>query len=383
MATETPAATHQIHFRQSPEEASLTIHFSGSWTLASGIPPVDEIKGQLSASPGTSRVGFDTKALTAWDSVFIAFVKKVLALLEAHQISIEKEGLPAGVQQLLSLSAAVPEIKESVSAGPPPSLFTRIGEIALTEWAACVDIVGFIGEATLAFLKLFSGKAGFRRIDFLRLLQECGIDALPIVSLISILVGLILAFVGVIQLKLFGAQIFVANLVGIAMAREMGGMMTAIIMAGRTGAAFAAQLGTMVVNEEIDALSTMGIPPMEFLVLPRMVALILMMPLLCVYANLMGILGGAIVGCGMFDISAVQYYDQTREAVGLMDFSIGVFKSSIFGVIVAISGCYRGMQCGRSASAVGLAATSAVVTAIIFIVISDSLMTVICSVLGI
>jgi phospholipid/cholesterol/gamma-HCH transport system permease protein len=383
MPTGTSDATNQIRFERTQGDEFLIIHFSGSWTLARGIPPVDEIKAQLTASSRITRVGFNTEALTAWDSVFLAFLKKILVLLDVHQLRVEREGLPVGVQQLLSLSEAVPEKKDSLSAGSPPPLLARIGETVTTEWVACVEMVGFIGEATLAFLKLFSGKAGFRRVDLLRLLQECGIDALPIVSLISILVGLILAFVGVIQLKLFGAQIFVANLVGIGMAREMGGMMTAIIMAGRTGAAFAAQLGTMVVNEEIDALSTMGIPPMEFLVLPRMVALILMMPLLCVYANLMGILGGAIVGCGMFDISAVQYYDQTREALGLMDFSIGVCKSSVFGVIVAISGCYRGMQCGRSASAVGLAATSAVVTAIIFIVISDSLMTVICSVLGI
>lgn len=383
MPTQTTLAKNQLHLERPAGSELLTLHFSGSWTLANGIPPVDEITKELTRATGITRVDFDTTQLTAWDSVFLAFLKKVLALFNAHPLQVEKTGLPAGVQQLLALSAAVPEKEASASADGPPSLLTRIGETAITQWTACLEMIGFVGEATLAFFKLFSGKAGFRRIDLLCLLQECGIDALPIVSLISILVGLILAFVGVIQLKLFGAQIFVADLVGIGMGREMGAMMTAIIMAGRTGAAFAAQLGTMVVNEEIDALSTMGISPMEFLVLPRMLALILMMPLLCVYANLMGILGGAIVGCGMFDISAVQYYDQTRNAVGLMDFSIGVFKSGVFGVIVAIAGCFRGMQCGRSASAVGLAATSAVVTAIIFIVISDSVMTVICSVLGI
>jgi phospholipid/cholesterol/gamma-HCH transport system permease protein len=381
--TRAAIAKNQIHLEHPPGTDLLILRFSGSWTLSNGIPPADEITKALATASNISRAVFDTTQLTAWDSVFLAFLKKVLVLLDAHPLQVKMVGLPTGVQQLLSLSAAVPEKEASLSTDPAPSLLTRIGEIALTQWTACVEMVGFIGEATLAFLKLFSGKAGFRRIDLLCLLQECGIDALAIVSLISILVGLILAFVGVIQLKLFGAQIFVADLVGIGMAREMGAMMTAIIMAGRTGAAFAAQLGTMVVNEEIDALSTMGISPMEFLVLPRMLALILMLPLLCVYANLMGILGGAIVGCGMFDISAVQYYDQTRNAVGLMDFSIGVCKSGVFGVIVAIAGCFRGMQCGRSASAVGLAATSAVVTAIIFIVISDSVMTVICSVLGI
>src|SRR5262249_42661737 len=146
------------------------------------------------------------------------------------------------------------------------------------------------------------GAARFRRSDFLQILQECGGQALPIVSLISFLVGVILAYVGAIQLRTFGAQVYVADLVGIAMTREMGAMMAAIIMAGRTGAAFAAQLGTMQVNEEIDALQTLGIPAMEFLVLPRMLALALMMPLLGLYADLMGILGGAAVGVGLLDI---------------------------------------------------------------------------------
>lgn len=383
MSTQTGEVKNRITFRRVPEENRITIELNGSWTQASGMPSEDEIKTGLAGFSRIARVDFDTGSVSEWDSVFPAFVKKILVFLEAGEIEVDRAGLPAGVQKLLALSAAVPEKKEQRSGDTQPSLLVRVGEIALTQWNACVEAVEFIGAATIAFLRFFTGKAGFRRVDLWRLFQECGVEALPIVSLISILVGLILAFVGVVQLKLFGAQVFVANLVGIGMAREMGGMMTAIIMAGRTGAAFAAQLGTMMVNEEIDALSTMGISPIEFLVLPRMLALILMMPLLCMYADLMGILGGAIVGCGMFDISPVQYYDQTRAAVDLVDLTVGVAKSSVFGVIVAISGCYRGMQCGRSASAVGLAATSAVVTAIVFIVVSDSLMTVICSVLGI
>ena len=185
------------------------------------------------------------------------------------------------------------------------------------------------------------------------------------------------------QLVQFGAQIYVADLVGIAMAREMGALMTAIIMSGRTGAAFAAQLGTMQVNEEIDALSTFGLSPMDFLVLPRMIALILMMPLLTIYSDLMGILGGAVVGMGMLKLSAVEYINQTVNGVGLTDFAVGIFKSSVFGVLVAISGCMRGIQCGRSASAVGLAATSAVVTAIVFLVVTDGIFAVLTNALGI
>jgi phospholipid/cholesterol/gamma-HCH transport system permease protein len=229
----------------------------------------------------------------------------------------------------------------------------------------------FIGASTIALGRFILGKAQFRRSDLGLIIQECGAQALPIVSLISLLVGLILAFVGAVQLKLFGAQIYVADMVGIAMVREMGAMMTGIIMAGRTGAAFAAQLGTM------------GISPMEFLVLPRMLALILMMPLLCLYADLMGMLGGVLVGIGMLDIAPMQYFVETQAAVNLTNINIGLFKSMVYGILIALAGCLRGMQCGRSAQAVGDAATSAVVTSIVFIIVSDGLMAVICNALGI
>ena len=179
------------------------------------------------------------------------------------------------------------------------------------------DMLGFIGEACLAFVTLLQGRVRFRRSDLALLLQECGAQALPIVTLISFLVGTILAFMGSVQLQQFGAQIYVADLVGLAMALELGAMMTAIIMAGRTGAAFAAQLGTMRVNQEIDALTTLGISPMEFLVVPRLLALVLMVPLLTVYADLMGILGGAVISAGMLDISYEAYFGRTRTALSL------------------------------------------------------------------
>ena len=195
--------------------------------------------------------------------------------------------------------------------------------------------------------------------------------------------GLILAFIGALQLAMFGAQVYVANLVGIAMVREMGAMMAAIIMAGRTGAAFSAQLGTMQVNEEIDAFKTLGIDPVEFLVLPRLLALTLMMPLLCIYADLLGIVGGMLVGIGLFDISPTQYIEQTASAVTLTDVGVGIVKSVVFGLLIALAGCMKGIQCGRSASAVGEATTSAVVTAIVAIVVSDAVMTLIANALGV
>jgi phospholipid/cholesterol/gamma-HCH transport system permease protein len=243
-------------------------------------------------------------------------------------------------------------------------------------------MITFLGEACLALARFATGRARLRRADLMVTIQEAGPEAFGIVSLISFLVGLILAYVGAVQLRRFGAEIYVADLVGIAMARQMGPIMAGIIVAGRTGAAYAAQLGTMRVNEEVDALQTMGISPVEFLVLPRMLGLIVMMPLLTVYADIVGILGGAVVGTGMLKVGLLPYWTRTWVAVDLADFAVGLISASVFGVLVAVAGCLRGMQSGRSSAAVGLAATSAVVTGIVFIVVADAILTVIYDALG-
>jgi phospholipid/cholesterol/gamma-HCH transport system permease protein len=245
------------------------------------------------------------------------------------------------------------------------------------------DFLEFMGEATVAFLRLLRGKAQYRRTDLWLIMESCSGQALPIVALISFLVGMILAFIGAVQLALFGAEIYVADLVGVAMVRLMAAIMTGIVMAGRTGGAFAAQLGTMQVNQEIDSLKTLGLSPMEFLVLPRMLALALMMPLLTLFANVMGILGGAMATVTLPDINLIQFFNQLVGAVSLWDLGIGLFSSALFGVIVAVAGCMRGMQCGRSASAVGDAATSAVVTAIVGIIGTTAVITIMTKVLGI
>jgi phospholipid/cholesterol/gamma-HCH transport system permease protein len=244
-------------------------------------------------------------------------------------------------------------------------------------------MLAFVGDAFLSLLRLFAGKARFRRSDFLLVLQDCGARSLPIVALINLLVGLILAFVGAIELRRFGAQIYVADLVGIGMLRDVAPIMTGIIVSGRTGASFAAQLGTMEANEEIDALRTAGIPPMDFLVLPRLLALSLMMPLLCLYADLLAIGGGLVVGASMLDISPIQYLLETKRAIHLNDLFLGLFMSAVFGVLVALAGCMRGVSSGRSASAVGEATTSAVVTSIVSIVVATAIITAIAYVVGI
>jgi phospholipid/cholesterol/gamma-HCH transport system permease protein len=370
------AGKMDISFSRQPGN-TFVVRLGGDWNIAGGLPSMEQLQKQIGSAPAPEQVVFDTRGLGGWDSSLLSFLIKLSDFCGGKSIPVSNKGLPEGVARLLDLASAVPEKKDARREEGRRSFLAGVGESTLKAAKSTGEMLSFIGEASLAFVRLLRGKARFRRSDLVLLIQECGAQALPIVSLISVLVGLILAFVGAVQLKLFGAQIYVADLVGIGMAREMGAMMTAIVMAGRTGAAFAAQLGTMEVNEEIDALKTLGISPMEFLVLPRMLALVLMLPLLCLYANIMGILGGGIIGVAMLDISPMQYFNETKSALDLTQFAAGLIKAGVFGVLVALSGCLRGMQCGRSASAVGEATTSAVVTAIVSIIVSDSILTVI------
>lgn len=362
---------------------TVLLRLTGGWQIAGELPNAGAVESKLHELRDLRRLRYDASAITAWDSGLLAFLLRISTAAGKDNIAVDPSGLPAGVQQLLKLATAVPERKGARRGIKAVPILDQIGKFAQVLWRQSGAMIAFIGEVTASFARLLSGRAKFRRVDFLIVLQECGAQALGIVTLISVLVGLILAFVGSVQLKQFGAQIFVANLVGIAVAREMGALMTAIIMAGRTGAAFAAQLGTMEVNEEIDALRTLGFSPIDFLVTPRMLALIVMMPFLCLYSDLLGIVGGGIVGVGMLDISLIQYVNQTRDALTLTDFAVGLFKSCVFGVLIALAGCLRGMQCGRSASAVGAAATSAVVTAIVMIVVADGIFSVLTDILGI
>ncbi len=376
------SAPSEMSFILSPD-GLLLVRLMGNWRIGNPLPSADEVGKKLAAGAQVKRMGFDASELKAWDSGLLTFLIKVRGLCSENKIPLEAGGLPEGARGLLQLASAVGERKGARKEAKREPFFSVVGASAVGFYRSAIEMVGFIGDATITFAKFLVGRATFRRVDLVLLLQECGAQALPVVSLISILLGLILGFVGAIQLKMFGAQLFVADVVAIGMVRVMGAIMTGIIMAGRTGAAFAAQLGTMEVNEEIDALKTLGISPMEFLVLPRMIALIIMMPLLCVYSDLLGILGGLIVGVGMLDLGLIEYLNRTREALSLTTFGIGLFHSAVFGVLVALSGCLRGMQCGRSASAVGYAATSAVVTSIVSLIVATAIITFMCQVLGI
>lgn len=363
-------------------DGALVVRLSGAWTLETGVPPSDEVEKLLAAPTPPRRLAFDLSGLGPWDSGLMSFVIRVGGVAREHGIAIDEETLPEGLRRLLALATRVPG-QQARHAVRPSSRLARIGLATLEAWDEALAMLAFLGEATLAFGRLLRGQARFRARDFWLLVQQAGADALPIVSLISFLVGTIFAFVGAVQLEKFGATIYVADLVGIAIVREMGAVMTAIVMAGRTGAAYAAQLGTMKVTQEIDALTTMGFSPLDFLVLPRMLALCLMMPLLCLYADALGVLGGSLIGIGMLHLPPRTYFTQTFHAVVLSDLAGGVLKASVYGVLVAISGCLRGLQSGSSSSAVGDAATSAVVTGIVAIIVACGIFAVVFYILGI
>ncbi|HEY6008911.1 MAG TPA: ABC transporter permease [Geobacteraceae bacterium] len=371
----------ELKMDKTADVALLTL--TGDWKLGNAIPAPEAVLAETAAGEKVQHLAFATDHLGGWDSCLLIFLAKLFEACRRDGIGVDHSGLPAGVRKLMELASPENQRSGVSHGGARPPFLARVADAAFDQVKGVKEVLAFIGEATLAFFKMLRGKADFRRLDLIVTIQETGAQALPIVTLISLLVGMILAFVAAIQLKMFGAQIFVADVVGIGIVRVMGAIMTGVIMAGRTGAAFAAQLGTMQVNEEIDALETLGFSPVEFLVLPRMLALMLMMPLLCVYADLMGVVGGMIVGVGMLDIGAKEYINESRHALNLTHFLVGLFHSFVFGILVAVAGCLRGIQCERSASAVGYAATSAVVTGIVCIVVATLIITLSCQVLGI
>jgi phospholipid/cholesterol/gamma-HCH transport system permease protein len=364
------------------EDGVLLVEIAGDWLDRASLPGISAVEGELSGE-SVKALAFDTGALGRWDSALLVRILALHDVCAKAKIEFRATTLPEGLAKLIALSQAVPEKADAARKEVVPTFLQRVGESGLEVWTGGAGMLSFLGESVVASLKMVRGRAQFRWSDTFLVMQQCGPEALGIVALINFLIGMILAFVGATELTQFGASIYTADLVAVAAVREMACIMTGIIICGRTGAAFAAQLGTMKVNQEIEAFQTFGISPFEFLVLPRMLALVLMMPLLCLFADLIAIAGGFFVSTLMLDVSPVLYLDRTVEAIRLPAFLLGIFKGGFFGVIVALTGCLRGMQCGTNAAAVGQATTSAVVTGITWIIATDGLFAIICSVLHI
>jgi phospholipid/cholesterol/gamma-HCH transport system permease protein len=364
------------------EDGALVVRLAGPWSIESGLPPLADVDRALGADAPTT-VRFDAQGLTGWDSSVLAFLASASKLARGRGIPVDTAGLPEGLRRLLALAEAVPEKVDARASDEGEDFVEMIGERVIATERLFRSDLDFLGKVALSFGRLLRGRARFRASDLALLVQQNGFEALPIVTLVTFLLGLILAFVGAIQLQTFGATIYVADLVGVAMVRDMGALITGIIMAGRSGAAFAAQLGSMTVTQEIDALETMAISAIDFLVLPRVIALVLMMPLLTLYGDAMGIIGGGFVGVTMLDLSPVAYLLQTADAVTTTHVVGGVVKGTVYGMLIGTAGCLRGVQSGKSSSAVGEAATSAVVTGIVLIISACGAFAVVFYVLGI
>ena len=360
---------------------NLIIFLSGNFVQYENEKALHSLWSKIRTTP-PQQIFFHTEELKTWDSSLVVILYKLIQQAQKQSIQVNLSGLPSGLQRLLGLAFTV-ERKAPRPLSNSLDFISRIGETVLMIIDSVQKGSAFLKEVVVSFGRAIAGITVMRKVDFWFALDDCGPKALGIVSLISFMIGLILAFVGAIQLKTFGAQIYVASLVAIGMTRIMGAIMVGVIMAGRTGASYAATIGTMQVNEELDALKTMGIPASDFLILPRIMALVLIMPLLTMWADIMGIIGGATVGVFMLDLSIQEYWNYSVRAFTLKNFLVGIFHGLVFGCVIALCGCYYGLTAARNANGVGVATTKAVVSAIVWMIVMTGLITWFFGVIGI
>ncbi|MCD8283639.1 MAG: ABC transporter permease [Opitutae bacterium] len=352
---------------------SIDDGLSDTWTLADAVDKIP--RGERAHS-----LEFDCSELAQYDSSLICYVVRCSSFCAEHGIDFCANTLPSDVEKLFKL-ATERGVAEDHKRERALSFFESVGEWGESVFRSYEKACDFIGKTASAIWKMLHGKARFRARDCAYFIEQCGVNALPIITLISFITGMILAYIGAMQLQRFGAVIFVANLIAIAMVREMGVIMVSVIMCGRTGSAFAAQIGSMQASEEISALRVLGVDPVEYLVLPRIIALTLMLPLLTIYSDFIGMLGGLFV-MGAMDITPEQYWTQVAQTLTMAHIMSGVIKSVVFGFLVAWAGCYRGIIAGKSSLAIGEAATSAAVLGMVLIVIGDGAFAVIFNTIG-
>jgi len=356
---------------------TLTVRVGGDWRITEKHPDWE----QLLDGRQPRSVVLSGQELGAWDSSLALFIRCVQLWGAKSGATLLLEHLPAGAVRLAASLAREP-LAPAHPAGLP-DLPTAIGTETVRLWRETKDFSQLVGECVFSMGRFFKAQAHFRWRDCFAEMQQCGAMALPIVGLISFLVGVTLAYTGSLVVRQYGGDIWIADMVGLAVVREMGPMMAAIVLAGRTGAAFAATLGNMKANEEIDALSTLGVSPIDFLVMPRIVSLFCMMPFLALYSDGMGILGGmAIAAAPPLNIPVNLYWAEMQTIVDLSDINTGIIKAATFGLLIGLAGCWRGLQADRSAAGVGRAATAAVVTSILLIIVADALFAVAFDILG-
>ncbi len=371
----------------------MHVVLGGHWRITQPRPAWADIVARAMADAKTSanaahppaprcvRLAF-ADDLAGWDRALVMFAGEILRWSRGHDAYCDFAALPEPVRRLADQLTGAAEQVDAPPPEPAQNFLAMLGHAATDVWRKAGEIAAFVGECALGAARVARDPRKFRWRDWLDEMQQCGAMALPIVGLIGFLVGVTLAYTGAIVLRQYGGDIYLADLIGLAMVREMGAVMTAVVLAGRTGAAFAATLGNMKAGEEIDALTTFGIRPVDFLVLPRVAALGVMMPLLALYANALGVLGGMTVSYGLLNISPTAYWHEMLATVTQRSINVGLIKAVAFGLIVGLAGCLRGLEAERSAAGVGRAATSAVVTALLLLVLADAFFAVAFNALG-
>jgi phospholipid/cholesterol/gamma-HCH transport system permease protein len=350
---------------------------AGAWALRA-IAPLESRLERL-VVPGAGEVVIDASAVRAMDTSGAWLLQRTIRTLEAGGRRVRVTGLRPEFEALLRAIAAR-EVAAQAAPAPAP-LLAQLGQAV---WRGLTDVAGllaFVGEGAIVALRSAARPARIRVKPILHNLQTAGVEALPITGLLSFLLGIVIAYQGAEQLQRFGANIYVADLVGLSMVRELSPMMTAIIVAGRSGSAYAAQIGTMKATEEIDALRTVGVVPFEVLVLPKVLALAIALPLLTVYTDVTGIFGGMVMARVQLGVGFDTFVDRLQEAVSLKSYLIGIGKAPVFAVIIAIVGCYQGLQVGGSAESVGRQTTVSVVQSIFLVIVADALFSIVFSML--
>ncbi len=367
----------------SGESDVWTLELAGRWTTRR-ITAVDS-QLRLLEVPANSQVAIDCSQIEAFDTAGAWLIDRTERGLNARGLKVSIENLSPEQAQLLvtvkSSDTLFPETPEA-----PNSFVAVVERVGKATYQICGegrDLVNFLGHSVVVLGRSIAHPGKVRLTPLVHHIEQAGLNAIPIVGLISFLIGVVLAFQGAEQLAKFGAQIFTVNIVAQGVLREMGVLLTAIMLAGRSGSAFTAQIGTMKVREEVDAMQTIGLDPMEILVLPRLWALVIVLPLLTFFANMMGLLGGAIMATATLDVTFFQFARQLSGAITMWTFWIGIIKAPIFGFIIGLVGCYEGMRVSGSAESVGRMTTRSVVESIFLVIVLDAMFSVLFATIGI
>lgn len=377
------AAGEQTWIRYEPSVRGLHAATLGEWT----IRHVDGILGALEDLPvdGAKAMEIDASGLKVIDTTGALLLHEFMDSLKAQGISVTLVGVPPAFGDLLTRVAESNRRQLDLDERPRPILagLERLGRGSVEAFVEGRDLVSFLGQTTLVALRIVLNPSRLRLVSTISHMQSAGLNALPIVGLLSFLIGIVLAYQSADQLARFGAQLFTVNLLGISVLREIGVVLTAIVVAGRSGSAFTAQIGTMKVREEVDAMRTLGMDPIEVLVIPRILALVIVLPLLVFYADVMALLGGALMSLIVLDISMLQFSQQLERAVTASSFWLGIGKAPTFAFLIALVGCFQGLRVEGSAESVGRLTTQAVVESIFLVIVADAIYSVVASLLGI